>query len=161
MEFGMPNLLETKSLEECASLCHELGLSFVELNMNFPEYQADRIDPIRCSEAAKRYGIYYTVHLYEKLDPCDFNELAASACTEAALRTIETCKKLDVPILNMHLADGVHITLPDRKVFLYDEYEWIYLQKLTAFRDACASAIADSNSVICAENTNEYERAPF
>ena len=39
MDFGMPTLIEIKSLEACAALCKELDLRFVELNMNLPEYQ--------------------------------------------------------------------------------------------------------------------------
>lgn len=37
--FGMPTLAETCSLEENAELCRRLGLRFVELNRNLPEYQ--------------------------------------------------------------------------------------------------------------------------
>ena len=70
LRFGMPALIEIDSLEESAALCRELGLSFIELNMNFPEYQADRLENtdslIRLAEDA---GIYYTIHL-------DENELA-------------------------------------------------------------------------------------
>ena len=36
--FGMPTLIENRTLDENISLCKELGLSFVELNMNFLEY---------------------------------------------------------------------------------------------------------------------------
>ena len=32
MEFGMPFLMETDTLEECARLCSQLGLGFIELN---------------------------------------------------------------------------------------------------------------------------------
>jgi hypothetical protein len=34
MQLGMPTLIEIKSLEACAALCRDLGLAFVELNMN-------------------------------------------------------------------------------------------------------------------------------
>ena len=33
---GMPTLIETETLEECAALCRELELDFIELNMNLP-----------------------------------------------------------------------------------------------------------------------------
>lgn len=35
MQLGMPTLIEMKSIEACAALCRELGLDFIELNMNF------------------------------------------------------------------------------------------------------------------------------
>lgn len=47
MQFGMPTMIETKSIESYALLCHELGLDFVELNMNIPEYQAERLDLLK------------------------------------------------------------------------------------------------------------------
>ena len=39
MKFGMPTLIELPTVEQTASLCHELGLHFVELNTNFPLHQ--------------------------------------------------------------------------------------------------------------------------
>ena len=37
LEFGMPTLIENRTLEDNIALCKELGLSYIELNMNFPE----------------------------------------------------------------------------------------------------------------------------
>ena len=37
LTLGMPSLIETKSIEECAALCSALGLQFIELNLNFPQ----------------------------------------------------------------------------------------------------------------------------
>ena len=39
MQFGMPTLIENHTLEDNIDLCSSLGLNFIELNMNFPEYQ--------------------------------------------------------------------------------------------------------------------------
>lgn len=36
VQLGMPALIEIKSIEACAALCRELGLQFIELNMNLP-----------------------------------------------------------------------------------------------------------------------------
>ena len=44
IQFGMPTLIENRTLEENAALCGELGLRFIELNMNFPEYQIDQLE---------------------------------------------------------------------------------------------------------------------
>jgi sugar phosphate isomerase/epimerase len=161
MVFGMPTLIETKSPADCAALCRELGLDFVELNMNFPQYQTDGIDVDEFAETAEKYGIFYTVHLDENLNPCDFNRRVAAAYTDAVLRTVGLAKRLSVPLLNMHLPVGVYFTLPNGKAFLFGEYEDEYLKKLTEFRDACAAAIGGSDIKICVENTGGYDRAPF
>ena len=156
MQFGMPTLIEMKSTESCAALCRELGLAFVELNMNLPEYQAENIDVARFREIADKYSIYYTIHLDENLSPCDFNNKVAAAYTETVMQTIEIAKQLNVSILNMHLHSGVWFTLPNKKVFLFDEYEPEYLRKLTTFRDACAGAVGDADIKICVENCGDY-----
>ena len=158
MQFGMPTLIETKTPKACAELCRELGLGFIELNMNLPEYQPDGLDIGQLHEIAREHGIYYTVHLDENLSPCDFNPLVADAYTRTALRTIETAKRLNAPVLNMHLSSGVYFTLPGKKVYLFDEYESEYLRKLADFRDQCQAAIGDSGIKICVENTNTFQQ---
>ena len=40
MDFGMPVLIENKNVQDNIALCRKLGLDFLELNMNLPEYQA-------------------------------------------------------------------------------------------------------------------------
>ena len=41
IHIGIPTLIETKSIEECADLCKEFGFQFIELNMNMPQYQIE------------------------------------------------------------------------------------------------------------------------
>ncbi len=158
MDFGMPTLIELKSLDTCAALCKELDLQFIELNMNLPEYQADRIDAGAFDEIVQRYGIYYTIHLGENLNPCDFNEKVATAYTETVLQTIAIAKQLHIPVLNMHLSKGVYFTLPEKKVSLFNEYMDVYLAKLAAFRDYCEKAIGGEDIKICVENAGGYNK---
>ena len=156
MDFGMPTLLETKTLGDCAALCGELGLQFIELNMNLPQYQLDHIDSSAFCDIARRYGIYYTIHLDENMNPCDFNPLVRKAYVQTALQTIEIAKELKAPIVNMHLHHGVHFKLPGEKVYLFDAYLDAYLGSMLAFRDACEKAVGDSGITICVENTDGH-----
>lgn len=157
----MPTLIEMKSLEACAALCKELDLQFVELNMNLPEYQVDGIGANAFAEIAQRYGIYYTIHLDENLNPCDFNAKVSDAYTDTVLRTIELAKQVHIPVLNMHLSKGVYFTLPEKKIYLFDKYWDIYLSKLTTFRDLCEKAIGGADIKICIENANGYWGLPY
>ena len=76
MQFGMPTLIENKTLEDNINLCSSLGLNFIELNMNFPEYQVYELEQTdRLIELADKAGIYYTIHLDENLNIADFNRL--------------------------------------------------------------------------------------
>ena len=42
---GMPGMIELDSARDCARVCRELGLDFVELNTNFPQYQLKNMNP--------------------------------------------------------------------------------------------------------------------
>jgi len=157
IQFGMPTLIENKNLDESAALCEELRLNFVELNMNLPQYQVESIGKIQeLSEIAKRYHIYYTIHLDENMNVCDFNSSVAQAWIETVTSTIQIAKKLKVPVLNMHMNNGVYFTLPGKRVYLYEEYKDIYLQKLKNFRDICEHEIGNDNNIISIENTYGY-----
>ena len=152
----MPTLIELKSLDSCATLCRELELDFIELNMNLPEYQVDTLDVVELRRIATQFDIFYTIHLDENLNPCDFNNKVAAAYTDTVLRTIEIAKLLGVPILNMHMNRGVWFTLPDNKVFLFNKYRDVYLQKLSDFREKCTAAIGDADIKITVENCGDY-----
>lgn len=174
LQLGMPTLVENRTLEENTALCGRLGLRFIELNMNFPEYQVDSLERtdrlVRLAEAA---GVYYTVHLDENLDIADFNRLVSGAYLETVRRSIAAAGRL-LPLrerfgdrsqpltLNMHMNHGVHITLPDRKVQMYERDFEAYMQSFAVFRARCEEWIGDSDIMIVVENTDgfrPYERA--
>lgn len=154
---GIPTLIETSALEECAKLCAELGLDFIELNMNLPQYQIPKIDIAYFKSIADKYGIYYTIHLDENLNISDFNPYVAEAYQNTVLDTIGIAKQLNIKVLNMHMVKGVYFTLPDRKVLLFSEYKMQYLKSIIEFRDVCESAIGDADIKICIENCDGYE----
>ena len=78
-KFGMPTLIETATIEECAALCEASNLSFIEMNMNLPQYQVQTMDAARLKAVAKEYGIGYTIHLDENMNVADFNPDVAAA----------------------------------------------------------------------------------
>ena len=155
--YGMPTLIETSTLPECVKLCAELELDFIELNMNLPQYQLDKIDVNYFKTIADEYGIYYTIHLDENLNVCDFNPYVADAYRKTVADTIELAKQLDIKVLNMHMAKGVYFTLPDRKVLLFSEYKEQYLKSIVEFRNMCETAIEENDIKICIENCDGYE----
>lgn len=157
MDFGMPTLIENKSLEENISLCRELGLQFVELNMNFPMYQLPQLEETDyLKETAAQNNIYFTVHLDENLNVCDFNPLVAEAYLETVRRALKAAREIGAPLLNMHMNHGIYITLPDRKVRLFGEYRKEYLAAIRKFREVCEEAAGDFDGKICIENTDGY-----
>ena len=173
MQFGMPTLIVNKTLEDNISLCSSLGLKFIELNMNFPEYQVDELEQTdRLMELADKAGIYYTIHLDENLNIADFNRLVSEAYLETVRRSIEVAKAL-LPLrdlygdaskpltLNMHMHHGIYITLPDRKVQMYDRDFDTYMKSFSVFREKCEEWIGNSDIMITVENIDgfrEYEK---
>ncbi|MBQ6406969.1 MAG: sugar phosphate isomerase/epimerase [Butyrivibrio sp.] len=173
MQFGMPTLIENKTLEDNINLCSSLGLNFIELNMNFPEYQVDLLEETdRLIEFADKAGIYYTIHLDENLNIADFNRLVSDAYLETVRRSIEVTKTL-LPLrdsygdasqpltLNMHMHHGIYITLPDHKVQMYDRDFDTYMKSFSVFREKCEEWIGNSDIMIAVENTDgfrEYEK---
>ena len=174
MQFGMPTLIENRTLEDNVNLCRELGLSFIELNMNFPEYQVEKLEETENLTAlAEEAGIYYTIHLDENLNIADFNSLVTDAYLETVRRAIGAAKKLlflressrlipTQPLtINMHMHHGIFITLPDRKVQMYDRDFDTYMHSFAVFRDKCEEWIGDADIRITVENTDgfrEYEK---
>ena len=152
----MPTLIETNTIEECAALCAESGLSFVEMNMNLPQYQVQTMDASRLAAVSRKYGIGYTIHLDENMNVADFNPDVAAAYRNSVLQTIELAKKLEIPVLNMHMIYGVYFTLPHEKVFLFERYRDDYRNNMLRYRDACEQAIGDSGIRICIENWHGY-----
>ena len=173
IQFGMPTLIENRTLEDNVKLCRSLGLKFIELNMNFPEYQVERLeDTAYLTALAEQAQIYYTVHLDENLNIADFNLLVTEAYLETVRRSIEATKKLiylrdragggNRPIiLNMHMNHGIFITLPDRKVQMYDRDFDTYMRSFEIFRAKCEEWIGDRELMIAVENTDgfrDYEK---
>ncbi len=169
MQFGMPTLIENDTLADNIALCRELGLSFVELNMNFPEYQVEKLEwTDLLAKMGADAGIYFTIHLDENLNVADFNPRVSEAYLETVRRSIEVAKKL-VPLknrfgdpgqpltINMHMHHGIYITLPDRKVQLYERYFPVYVDAIERFRDLCTEWIGDSDVRIVVENTDGFK----
>lgn len=169
MQFGMPTLIENKSLKENIELCSRLGLNFIELNMNFPEYQLEELEKSEfLIEAAENAKIYYTIHLDENLNIADFNSLVSNAYLETVRRTIEAAKKLislrnkygdeTQPLtINMHMHHGIFITLPDKKVQMYERDFNTYMNAFAKFRDLCEKWIGNSDIKIVIENTDGFK----
>lgn len=157
LKFGMPTLVELPSLEEHFILAQKLGLHFIEVNMTFPKYQSENLHADKIQSLIKKYGIYLTIHLDENLNVGDFNREIARVYIESVIATIDLAKICGIPTLNMHMAESIKVSLPDRKLLLYDEYIDDYLNRLFAFRVACEKAIGQSNVKICIENLDGFQ----
>lgn len=117
VDIGMPTLIELPEIEDCAALCSKLGLQFVELNMNLPQYQTVSLDADRLEAAANRYGIYFTIHLDENLNVSDFNPFVAQAYTRTVLETIRVARRLNTQCLICICPKACILRFPTGKYF--------------------------------------------
>lgn len=158
MLFGMPTLLECETIEDNLALCRELGLDFIELNMNLPQYQSralrDGLDKYR--KITAETGVYFTLHLDENLNFADFNPLVREAYLQTTAEAIRLAKELRMPVVNLHMPRGVYFTLPDKKVYLLEAKAAYFAEAVIAFRDLCEREIGDADIRICIENTDGW-----
>lgn len=158
MQFGMPTLLEYETIEENLALCRELGLDFIELNMNLPQYQTqalrDGLDKYR--KITAETGVYFTLHLDENLNFADFNPLVREAYWQTTAEAIRLAKELRMPVVNLHMPHGVYFTLPDKKVYLLEAKAAYFADAVKTFRGLCEREIGDAGIRICIENTDGW-----
>lgn len=155
-QYGMPTMIETDTLTRCAEVCRELGLDFVELNLNFPQYLLHKLDARELKQVAREYGIGYTIHLDDEMSIADFNPYVAKGYCQTVLDAIALAKEIGAKKLNMHLSRGAKYTLPSKVIYFFEAYKEDYLKNILTFRDACTEAIGDSGILICVENTNGF-----
>ena len=156
MKLGMPALLEHDTLEQSAALCRELGLDFIELNLNLPQYQPGQVDVAEIRRVGEEYGIEYSLHLDENLNLFEFNTFIAQAWKTTLFSNIALARAIGAKVLNMHFNRGVVFTLPSKKVYVFEKYLPEYLDGLREIREFCEQQIGDSGIRICIENTNGW-----
>ena len=153
LQFGAPTMVEMENLKQGAEVCRDLGLAFLELNINFPQYLLPKLDVEELKTLGEEYGIFYTLHLDDEMSIADFNPYIAEGYCRTVYDAIELSKRLGIRKLNMHLSRGAKYTLPDRVIYFFEAYEEDYLARIRAFRDECELRIGSEEITICVENT--------
>ena len=157
MDFGMPYLIETHSIEECCGLAKELGLQFVELNASFPDCLVEKLDPAQLHQLSRKYGVYFTLHIDETCNPVAFNTIVRAAWLKSIRHALSIAAALGMPIVNMHFPMGDYVTLPDRRVYLYEQYADDFYAALAEFRKMCEEALMSTGTCISIENTHGWK----
>lgn len=156
MKFGMPTLLELETLEENVALAQRLGLSFVEINCNVPQFQVHRMDAPSLKRLSQSTGITFTFHLDEYMSITDPNPKIAQAYVESVLESIAFAKEARITSMTMHLINGVVFTLPHKKVYVYEKYPEYYLSRMRLFREEVTQAIGSSPVRLNIENVGGF-----
>ena len=156
MIYGVPTLMEYSDIDVLTCFCAEHGFAFVEMNTTFPWFQPDRITTDRIRLLKQKYGVDFTVHLHDQVNPFEFSPDMRQGCLENAVWTMKLARELNLPRLNMHLMPGTYSTINGVKTYLYAFCEDIYLGYVRAFRDLAEKELRGSDTVFCIENTSGF-----
>ncbi len=156
MIYGIPTLMEYSDIDVLTRFCAEHHFGFVEMNMTFPWFQPDRITPDMIRLLKRKYGVDFTVHLHDQVNPFEFSPDMRQGCLENTVWAMHLARELNLSRLNMHLMPGTYSTINGVKTYLYANCEDIYLGHVRAFRDLAEQELRGSDTVFCIENTSGF-----
>lgn len=160
LRLGMPTLVEFYTLEENIALCKRLGLDFIELNMNLPVFLPESLPSEAIAECRRTYGIDFTVHLPEEIDLTSYHPVIRQGHLTRCKEAIEWAAAAGVSRVNMHIHNGIYFTLPDRKVWIHEQYEERFAGLLLESYLALWSHAQACGVQICIENAGNFH-LPF
>lgn len=130
LTYGMPTLIELESIEENVKLCKSLDLQFVEINMNMPYCLPEYNDVEKLRKLKEEYRVTFTMHFPEEIDFGTFYKEIHDANISLFKRYVEYGSKFGVEKINVHLLPGTLVSLPHKKVYLYEKYLNLYFENL-------------------------------
>jgi len=158
LKIGMPTLIELETIEDNIELCKELKLDFIEINMNQPQFQLVQLDTAKLKRLQAEHGIFFTFHLAEDIDIGHFTENIRNIFVSEIIQTLDMMDAIGAKILNMHMIPGVVFTLPNKKVFIYDQYKDTYFKNILTFSELVTSHIGNRSMKINLENTGIFDK---
>lgn len=155
MKLGMPQLYEFDTIEDNLKLCKELGLDFIELNLNFG-YCRSEMEAQTVADLLKKYNVEATLHFYDEADFGSYDEVVKAYTT--LLERYAKLGKGYIKQINMHLIPGPVVTISGVKNFIYEKEYDVYIKRLISnFKKA--EAICNENGInMVIENTDNIPK---
>ncbi len=129
MKLGMPQLYEFDTVEENLELAQELGLDFIELNLNFG-YCRKEMEAGGLASLLASYNLEATLHFYDEADFGSYDEVV-----DAYLALLEKYASLGqgyIKQVNVHLNPGPVVTIAGVKNYIYDKEFEEYAARLAS-----------------------------
>jgi len=152
--FGMPSLVQLGSIEDNVLLCKEIGLSFVELNMNMHYCLPSENDAVKLKELSERYKIGYTIHFPEDIDFGTYYKTIHDANIQLFEEMANWGNLIGVEKINVHLNPGVYITLPNKQMWAYESNIHVFTQNLIDSFKQISKIAQKYKIIVCVENTS-------
>lgn len=156
----MPALIEYSSLEENVALCTRLGFDFIELNMNMPYSFPENLSPRKVRETAEAHGIEFTMHAHDEVDLASFHDQVRKGHVQRCAQALEWCAEAGAKLLNVHINRGVYFTLPDRQVWIFDQYRDRFKETLVDSMSYLIDLGRERGVMVCTENSSNFQ-LPF
>lgn len=156
MKIGMPALVEFSTLNELVELCLKLKLDFIELNMNLPYNFIENVKPTELLKIRKDTNIEFTMHMPDEADLGAFYKSVRKGYVELFSDTILWAEEAGVNLLNMHIIEGPKMTLPDRKVYVYEQYSKEFEDNFLNSISILSKKASRSNLRLSIENNSNF-----
>src|SRR5690554_2430166 len=156
MKIGMPTLIEVPDIIQTVELCKELGLSFIELNMNMPEFCPEKLTSELVKKLSKSKNIDFTLHLPEEIDLASFHPVIRQGNIKRCCEAITWASRAGINLVNMHVNSGIYFTLPDQKVWIYDKYKQQFSDNVKAAFDKILRVAKKAGVTLCIENSGNF-----
>lgn len=159
MKLGMPALVEYNSLYDLVNLCLKLKLNFIELNMNLPYNFIHNINPQELKRITNETNIEFTMHMPDDADIGSFYECVREGYVKLFLDTIDWAEEAGVKLLNMHIIEGTKMTLPHKKVYIYEQYSEEFQNNFEKSIKALSKRAEKTNIVLAIENSRNFGKS--
>ncbi len=150
MKLGMPQLFEYDTIEENFVLAKELGLDFIELNLNFSCCRKE-MEKGTVLNLLKKYNLEATLHFYDEADFGGNDEVVEAYMK--LLKKYATLGKEYLKIINIHNNSGPVVTISGIKHYIYDKEYDSYIKRLINNLKRAEKICNDNGSKMVIENT--------
>ena len=148
---GMPQLYEFDTVEDNLELAKELGLDFIELNLNFG-YCRKEMEEGNLASLLSRYGIRATLHFYDEADLGSYPEIVDGYLT--LLKRYALLGKGYIEQVNIHLIPGPVVTIAGVKHYIYEKEFDEYIERLVVNLKSAESICNANGMELVIENTD-------
>ena len=156
MKIGMPILFEFDNLLDNIKLAENLGLDFIELNLNFDYCRKEIEDKKRLLNLIKSSSLEYTLHFYDEADFATYDEVS-NAYLKLLKKYLKSSKELNIKLLNVHLNVGPVVTISGTKNYIYDREYNSYIKRLISNLNKVDKVCKKYGITLVLENTKTPE----
>lgn len=159
MKIGMPALVEYNKLNDLVDLCLKLNLTFIELNMNLPYNFIENINPKELRKIINETNIEFTMHMPDDADLGTFYKSVRDGYITLFKDTIDWAEEAGVKLLNMHIIEGAKMTLPDKKVYIYEQYSNEFQSNFIESISMLSKIAEKKNAILAIENSSNFGKS--